>query len=162
MVGDEDMLVSLACDDEELELPWVLAEPCVSLELCVELVDPTPNATIVLPSSWPDAEMPCDCWNCFSAALVFGPALPSTGPASKPLSLSACWTWVMFAPELSDVVFAAVPCAKATALESAWGGFDRSTFEALVEAHARKRQTAEAAEGLASFAEKRAARWSRR
>src|SRR5438876_2052531 len=39
---------------------------------------------------------------------------------------------------------------KATALQSAWGGFDRSTFDALVEAHAGKRQTAEAAEGLAS------------
>jgi methylglutaconyl-CoA hydratase len=51
---------------------------------------------------------------------------------------------------------------KATTLQSAWGGFDRQTFDALVEAHARKRQTAEAAEGLASFAEKRAARWSRR
>jgi methylglutaconyl-CoA hydratase len=50
---------------------------------------------------------------------------------------------------------------KATTLESAWGGFDRVTFDALVEAHARKRQTAESAEGLASFAEKRAARWSR-
>jgi len=44
---------------------------------------------------------------------------------------------------------------------SAWGGFEPRTFEALVEAHARKRQTPEAAEGLASFAEKRAARWSR-
>ena len=51
---------------------------------------------------------------------------------------------------------------KATTLRSAWGGVDRQTLDALVEAHARKRQTAEAAEGLASFAEKRAARWSRK
>ena len=50
---------------------------------------------------------------------------------------------------------------KATTLQSAWGGIDRQTFDALVDAHARKRQTPEAAEGLASFAEKRAARWSR-
>jgi methylglutaconyl-CoA hydratase len=50
---------------------------------------------------------------------------------------------------------------KATALESSWGGFDRQAFDALVDAHARKRQTAEAAEGLASFAEKRSARWKR-
>ena len=50
---------------------------------------------------------------------------------------------------------------KATALESAWGSFDRHTFDALVDAHARKRQTEEAAEGLASFAEKRSARWKR-
>jgi methylglutaconyl-CoA hydratase len=48
---------------------------------------------------------------------------------------------------------------KATILESAWGNLDRKTFAALVDAHARKRQTPEAAEGLASFAEKRAARW---
>jgi methylglutaconyl-CoA hydratase len=50
---------------------------------------------------------------------------------------------------------------KALALESAWGGFDRATLDALVEGHAAKRRTAEAAEGLASFAEKRAARWAR-
>jgi methylglutaconyl-CoA hydratase len=57
---------------------------------------------------------------------------------------------------------AAMAETKAAALQSAWGGFDRQTFDALVEAHARKRQTPEAAEGLASFAEKRAARWSRK
>jgi len=51
---------------------------------------------------------------------------------------------------------------KAIALKSAWGGLGGRTFDALVEAHARKRQTPEAAEGLASFAEKRAARWSRK
>jgi len=51
---------------------------------------------------------------------------------------------------------------KAIALKSAWGGLEGRTFDALVEAHARKRQTPEAAEGLASFAEKRAARWSRK
>ena len=50
---------------------------------------------------------------------------------------------------------------KAIALQSAWGGFDRATFDALVESHSAKRQTEEAAEGLASFAEKRAARWTR-
>jgi methylglutaconyl-CoA hydratase len=50
---------------------------------------------------------------------------------------------------------------KAIALQSAWGGFDRATLDALVQSHAAKRQTPEAAEGLASFAEKRAARWSR-
>jgi len=50
---------------------------------------------------------------------------------------------------------------KAVALSCAWGGFDRARLEALVEGHAAQRRTAEAAEGLASFAEKRAARWSR-
>jgi methylglutaconyl-CoA hydratase len=50
---------------------------------------------------------------------------------------------------------------KAWILESAWGGFDRATFDALSTSHAAKRRSAEAAEGLASFAEKRAARWPR-
>jgi methylglutaconyl-CoA hydratase len=48
---------------------------------------------------------------------------------------------------------------KACILQSCWGAFDRATFDALVAGHAAKRQTAEAAEGLASFAEKRPARW---
>jgi methylglutaconyl-CoA hydratase len=50
---------------------------------------------------------------------------------------------------------------KGIALQSAWGGFDAATLDALVESHAKKRLSAEATEGLASFAEKRAARWSR-
>ena len=48
---------------------------------------------------------------------------------------------------------------KQIALQSAWGGFSRATFEALVQSHAAKRRSPEAAEGLASFAEKRAAKW---
>src|SRR5581483_3736114 len=48
---------------------------------------------------------------------------------------------------------------KAWALKSAWGGFDAATLDKLVESHAAKRRTSEAAEGLASFAEKRSARW---
>ena len=48
---------------------------------------------------------------------------------------------------------------KAIALQSAWGGFGAATLDALVESHATKRLSAEATEGLASFAEKRAARW---
>jgi methylglutaconyl-CoA hydratase len=54
----------------------------------------------------------------------------------------------------------AIAETKATILESAWGGFDEATFEKLVASHAAKRQTPEAAEGLASFAEKRNARWT--
>jgi methylglutaconyl-CoA hydratase len=50
---------------------------------------------------------------------------------------------------------------KALALQSAWGGVDAATMDALVDSHAAKRRSLEAAEGLASFAEKRAARWSR-
>jgi methylglutaconyl-CoA hydratase len=50
---------------------------------------------------------------------------------------------------------------KALALQSAWGGIDAATMDALVDSHAAKRRSPEAAEGLASFAEKRAARWSR-
>ena len=53
----------------------------------------------------------------------------------------------------------AIAETKALALESAWGDADAATYTQLVESHAAKRQSAEAAEGLASFAEKRAARW---
>jgi methylglutaconyl-CoA hydratase len=48
---------------------------------------------------------------------------------------------------------------KAAALEFAWGGVDAATFDRLVAQHAAKRRSAEGAEGLASFVEKRAARW---
>jgi methylglutaconyl-CoA hydratase len=48
---------------------------------------------------------------------------------------------------------------KACILKFAWGGFDRATFDAICASHAAKRRTPEAAEGLASFAEKRSARW---
>src|SRR5215216_5709010 len=56
---------------------------------------------------------------------------------------------------------AAIAETKTVALAAAFGNPDDATFNALVESHAAKRQTAEAAEGLASFAEKRGARWQR-
>jgi len=49
---------------------------------------------------------------------------------------------------------------KAHVLASAFADLGEPAFVALVDAHAAKRQSPEAAEGLASFAEKRAARWS--
>jgi methylglutaconyl-CoA hydratase len=55
----------------------------------------------------------------------------------------------------------AIAETKAFILESAWGGFDRATFDRLIESHSAKRMSAEGAEGLASFAEKRAAHWKR-
>ena len=50
---------------------------------------------------------------------------------------------------------------KKLAMESAFGGMavDAAAYARLVHLHSAKRQTAEAAEGLASFAEKRAGRW---
>ena len=48
---------------------------------------------------------------------------------------------------------------KADALGLAWGAVDDATLGRLVSRHAAKRRSAEAAEGLASFVEKRAARW---
>lgn len=48
---------------------------------------------------------------------------------------------------------------KALALQSAWGGFAPETLDALIAGHAAKRRSQEAAEGLASFAEKRSADW---
>jgi methylglutaconyl-CoA hydratase len=48
---------------------------------------------------------------------------------------------------------------KAAVLESARGNPSEETLARLVAQHAAKRRSAEAAEGLASFSEKRAARW---
>ncbi len=48
---------------------------------------------------------------------------------------------------------------KQVALDSAWGNVRDDVFDRLVRQHAAKRQSPEATEGLASFAEKRAARW---
>jgi methylglutaconyl-CoA hydratase len=57
----------------------------------------------------------------------------------------------------------AIAETKRLAMESAFGGMaiDDAGFARLVQLHAAKRQTAEAAEGLASFAEKRAGNWDR-
>ena len=51
---------------------------------------------------------------------------------------------------------------KAFAMESSFGGMavDDVAYKRLVKLHSDKRQTREASEGLASFAEKRAANWS--
>ena len=56
---------------------------------------------------------------------------------------------------------AALAETKALALESSFGGMsvDDEAYARLVKMHSAKRQTKEASEGLASFAEKRAAKW---
>jgi len=54
----------------------------------------------------------------------------------------------------------AVSETKAWILRSAWSDLDETQFTALVESHSAKRQSAEATEGLASFAEKRAGNWT--
>jgi methylglutaconyl-CoA hydratase len=50
---------------------------------------------------------------------------------------------------------------KALAMENSFGGMavEDDVFARLVKMHAARRQTGEASEGLASFAEKRAANW---
>ena len=53
----------------------------------------------------------------------------------------------------------AIAQTKALTLESAWTHLGDQALTRLIALHADKRQSAEAAEGLASFAEKRAARW---
>jgi methylglutaconyl-CoA hydratase len=53
----------------------------------------------------------------------------------------------------------AIAQTKVLALELALGHLDDAACNRLVDSHAAKRQSAEAAEGLASFAEKRAAKW---
>jgi methylglutaconyl-CoA hydratase len=50
---------------------------------------------------------------------------------------------------------------KAVAIEHAWGNLTAQGFARLLEQHAAKRQSPEAAEGLASFLEKRQAAWYR-
>ena len=52
---------------------------------------------------------------------------------------------------------------KALAMESSFGGMavDDDAYARLVQMHSAKRQTGEASEGLASFAEKRAANWGK-
>ena len=54
----------------------------------------------------------------------------------------------------------AIAETKAVALAGSFSDLPEDAFEALVESHAEKRQSPEAAEGLASFAEKRPARWT--
>jgi methylglutaconyl-CoA hydratase len=54
----------------------------------------------------------------------------------------------------------AVAQTKICALRSAWAHLDEAEFARLIETHSAKRQSAEAAEGLAAFLEKRPARWA--
>lgn len=53
----------------------------------------------------------------------------------------------------------AIAQTKALALDSSWSRLDDRAADRLIELHAAKRQSAEAAEGLASFAEKRPGVW---
>ena len=54
----------------------------------------------------------------------------------------------------------AIAQTKACALRSAWSNLQDDAFNGLIESHAAKRQSEEAAEGFASFLEKRPARWN--
>jgi len=67
------------------------------------------------------------------------------------------------APRIVDLLLSNGPDAiaetKAWTLRSAWSDLSEKDFISLVESHSAKRQSAEAKEGLASFAEKRAAKW---
>jgi methylglutaconyl-CoA hydratase len=54
----------------------------------------------------------------------------------------------------------AIAETKSQVLRSAFSDLDDAAFARLVESHAAKRRSAEAAEGLKSFAEKRPASWT--
>ncbi len=54
----------------------------------------------------------------------------------------------------------AIAQTKICALRSAWSHLDDAAFTGLIESHAAKRQSDEAAEGFAAFLEKRPARWN--
>jgi methylglutaconyl-CoA hydratase len=56
----------------------------------------------------------------------------------------------------------AIAQTKALVLQQAFGDLSAGAFTTLIESHAAKRQSPEAAEGLASFKEKRAAKWTPR
>jgi methylglutaconyl-CoA hydratase len=53
----------------------------------------------------------------------------------------------------------AIAITKQFAMRSAWSNLDEETFTSLIDSHAAKRQTDEAAEGLVAFREKRPPRW---
>jgi methylglutaconyl-CoA hydratase len=53
----------------------------------------------------------------------------------------------------------AIAQTKACTLQSAWSNLDDEAFTGLIESHAAKRQSEEAAEGIASFLQKRPACW---
>ena len=55
----------------------------------------------------------------------------------------------------------AVAQTKGCALRWTWSNVDERAFTGLIESHAAQRQSEEAAEGFASFLEKRPARWNR-
>src|SRR6187401_2447267 len=55
----------------------------------------------------------------------------------------------------------AVTQTKSWILKSAWSDLGKADFDSLIESHSAKRQSSEAGEGLASFAEKRPGRWSK-
>jgi methylglutaconyl-CoA hydratase len=55
---------------------------------------------------------------------------------------------------------AAIAETKALTLECAHSDLDEAAFTRLIDLHSKKRQSDEAAEGLKSFTEKRAARWT--
>jgi len=55
----------------------------------------------------------------------------------------------------------AIAQTKACALRSAWSSLKDEAFTTLIESHAAQRQSEEAAEGFASFLDKRPARWNR-
>ena len=97
----EDVEPLLFCC-EDIEPDWFMFEPGCELlwsprllpELLEALEPALFSAISVCESICPEACRPFDCWNCFSADLVFGPSFPSTGPELKPASLSACWAWL--------------------------------------------------------------------
>lgn len=73
--------------DDEPEEPPVDEEPLEDSSTC--------NAAMVWLSSWPLGLKPLERWNSIRACRVFGPSLPSAGPASCPAALSfscACFT----------------------------------------------------------------------
>lgn len=98
---EEDVDPLLLEDDDEPEVP----APCGEKKPCCDWLElpPAPfSIATVCESRLPEAARPCCFWNFLTADFVFGPILPSTGPALMPLSLSACWIWLTREASLAE------------------------------------------------------------
>jgi hypothetical protein len=80
-------------------------------------LEPEAEAEAPAAASRPGMSAPAD-FACAIAAWVCGPMTPSTGPGSKPLSFSACWSWRTDSSPADWLAPAVAPCDEALSLEA--------------------------------------------
>ena len=91
-------------------------------------------------------------------AAIVGTGLAASGPAPEAAAALETKGAAMVDAFLENGPHAMAQ-TKACALDHAFGRFDKVVMDGLISAHSKKRQSDEAREGLASFAEKRSAKW---